>query len=90
MSARPTPADRRRDLVAGTLLAVGVGLYGYGFLGLRRMGTQPIVAVAGETAVQRTHGFEMFTRAGLAFILVGAIALVWAAWRHRAGRAGSA
>lgn len=89
MSARPTPADRRRDLIAGVLLAAGVAVYAWGYVGLRRMGTRPIVRVAGETAVQRTYGYEIDTRAGLVLVAAGIVALLWAAWRHRAARGGA-
>jgi hypothetical protein len=80
------PGERIRDAVALAILVAGAALWGYGFLGLRRMAWSPIVPEHGRTAVQRTTLYWNVSRAGVALILVGLIAVAWSFWRHHARR----
>lgn len=82
MSGRVSPADRKRDLVAVSLLVVGAALFLYGFLGLRGMATKPIVAARGHSAVAAADVFWYLSRAGTAVIIAGVIAVAWSFWRH--------
>ena len=76
-------ADRVRDAVAAGILAVGVALWGYGFLGLRTIEREPIVVrPGGPTAVEQAVWFWNFTRAGKIVLVVGIVALLWSYWRH--------
>jgi hypothetical protein len=77
---------RIRDAVALVIVAAGAALWGYGFLGLRRMAWSPIVPEHGRTAVQRTTMYWNFSRAGVALIVVGLVAVAWSFWRHHSRR----
>ena len=82
-----SPADRRRDLLAAGVLATGVALYVYGFLGLRAMGTRPIAREPGHTALQVAMRYTAFTRAGIGIAAIGLGVVAWSYWVHRTRRA---
>ena len=88
MTRRVSAGARVRDAVALAILVAGAGLWGYGFLGLRRMAWSPIVPERGRTAVQRTTMYWNTSRAGVALIFVGLLAVAWSFWRHHSGRDG--
>jgi hypothetical protein len=77
---------RIRDGVALAILGIGAALWGYGFMGLRRMAWSPIVPERGRTAVQRTTQYWHVSRLGVALIIVGLIAVAWSFWLHHSGR----
>jgi hypothetical protein len=83
---RVSPGERIHDAIALAILLAGAALWGYGFLGLRRMAWSPIVPERGRTALQRTTLYWNISRAGAALIVVGLIAVAWSFWRHHVRR----
>jgi hypothetical protein len=76
-------ADRARDAVAAAILALGAGLWLYGFIGLRGIERHPIiVAPGGPSAVEQAIHYWNFTRAGKVVLAAGVVALLWSFWQH--------
>lgn len=87
-SARPVSrADRARDAIAAAILALGAGLWLYGFAGLRGIERDPIIVVpGGPSAVEQALHYWNFTRAGKIVLVAGVAALLWSYWRHHRQR----
>ena len=82
MSGGVTPAARRRDATAVSILVVGLAVALYGYVGLHAMATRPIAHVPGQLAMARAVGYNQVLYARLGIVTLGICAALGSTWPH--------
>jgi hypothetical protein len=89
--APPTRIDRFRDVLALTLIVLGMILVFVSHVGMRQLATQPIVVAHGEWAITQYVHFRRIELIGYVAAIAGLVAGIWSYVLHaKARRPGAA
>ena len=86
MTSRVSSSARIRDLVALTLLFVGVGLYLYAHAGMGRLVANQVELASGEYYMNRWNEYRTVSNIGLAIAGAGVAAGILSFVRHSMAR----
>jgi hypothetical protein len=75
--APPSPGDRLRDVLALTLLVLGVILILVSHAGMQRLASQPIVVAHGNWAINQWVHFRRIELIGYGAAASGLVAGIW-------------
>lgn len=83
--APPTRMDRFRDVLALTLIVLGMLLIFVSHVGMHRLATQPIVVAHGEWAITQYVHFRRVELIGYVAAAAGLLAGIWSYVLHAKG-----